>query len=112
MISLTGTFLGVTAKFIPFLSKDISLLSSSAILPNGNIEVQVFRKAMHSKQVPGIRITSPCTAQKIFHNTLMHRANTIPSNHTLKMDEMKRVQESLQINGYPAKFIESCCTKI
>ena len=22
------------------------------------------------------------------------------------MDEMKRVQESLQINGYPAKFIE------
>ena len=36
----------------------------------------------------------------------MHRANTIPSNHTLKMDEMKRVQESLQINGYPVKFIE------
>ena len=80
--------------------------TSSAILPNGNIEVQVFRKATHTNKYLAYESHHSAQHKRSVINTLMHRANTIPSNHTLKMDEMKRVQESLQINGYPAKFIE------
>ena len=80
--------------------------TSSAILPNGNIEVQVFRKATHTNKYLAYESHQSAQHKRSVINTLMHRANTIPSNHTLKMDEMKRVQESLQINGYPVKFIE------
>ena len=62
----------------------------------------------YSRRVPNVAYEShhPAQHKRSVFNTLIHCANTIPSNHTLKMDEMKRVQESLQINGYPAKFIE------
>ena len=37
----------------------------------------------------------------------MRRANTIPSSEALKTEETSNVQDSLQVNGYPTKFIES-----
>ena len=39
--------------------------------------------------------------------TLMRRANTIPSSETLRTEETSYVQDSLQVNGYPIKFVEN-----
>ena len=70
------------------------------------VEEQVFRKATHTNKYLAYKSHHPAQHKRSVINTLLHRANTIPSNHTLKMDEMKCFQESLQINGYPAKFME------
>ena len=70
------------------------------------VEEQVFRKATHTNKYLAYESHRPAQHKRSVINTLLHRVNTIPSNHTLKMDEMKCVQESLQINGYPAKFME------
>ena len=37
----------------------------------------------------------------------MHRADTIPSNQSLKIQEKARVEESLKPNRYPMRFIEN-----
>ena len=37
----------------------------------------------------------------------MRRANTIPSSEALRTEETSHVQDSLQVNGYPTKFIEN-----
>ena len=37
----------------------------------------------------------------------MRRANTIPSSEALRTEETSNVQDSLQVKGYPTKFIEN-----
>ena len=37
----------------------------------------------------------------------MRRANTIISSEALRTEETSHVQDSLQVNGYPTKFIEN-----
>ena len=37
----------------------------------------------------------------------MRRANTIRSSEALRPEETSHVQDSLQVNGYPTKFIEN-----
>ena len=37
----------------------------------------------------------------------MRCANTIPSSEALRTEETSHVQDSLQVNGYPTKFIEN-----
>ena len=37
--------------------------------------------------------------------TLHHRAQTIPSNASLKMEEQQKVDKALELNGYPRKMI-------
>ena len=37
----------------------------------------------------------------------MRRANTIPSSEALRIEETSHIQDSLQVNGYPTKFIEN-----
>ena len=37
----------------------------------------------------------------------MRRANTIPSSEALRTEETSYVQDSLQVNGHPTKFIEN-----
>ena len=49
----------------------------------------------------------PAQHKRSVVSTLMRRANTIPSSEALRTEETSHVQDSLQVNGYPTKFIEN-----
>ena len=49
----------------------------------------------------------PAQHKRSVVSTLMHRANTIPSSKALRTEEACHIQDSLQVIGYPTKFIEN-----
>ena len=86
---------------IAFLDTNVS------ILPNGDVEVQVYRKATHTNKYLAFDSHHPAQHKRSVGSTLMRRANTIPSSEALRTEETSHVQDSLQVNGYPTKFIEN-----
>ena len=99
-ISLTGTLLGVIAKFIPFLRSDISSVSRSRFEAFSTHLSLFLRVCCHWR-------LGPVQHKRSVVSTLRRRANTIPSSQALRTEEASRVQNSLQFNGYPTKFIEN-----
>ena len=86
----------------------IALLDASvSTLPNGEIEVQVYRKATHTNRYLAFDSHHPAQHNRSVVNTLMRRASTIPSSDPLRTEEISHVQDSLQVNGYPTKFIDN-----
>ena len=70
--------------------------------------MQVFRKATHTnKYLAFDSHHHPVQHKRSIVSTLMRRANTIPSSEALRTEETSNVQDSLQVNGYPTKFIEN-----
>ena len=49
----------------------------------------------------------PAQHKRSVVSTLMRCTNTIPSSEALRTEETSHVQDSLQVNGYPTKFIEN-----
>ena len=86
---------------IAFLDTNVSTL------PNGEVEVQVYRKATHTNMYLAFDSHHPVQHKRSVVSTLMRRANTIPSSEALRTEETSHVQDSLQVNGYPTKFIEN-----
>ena len=86
---------------IAFLDTNVSTL------PNGEVEVQVYRKATHTNKYLAFYAHHPAQHKRSVVSTLMRRANTIPSSEALRTEETSHVQDSLQVNGYPTKFIEN-----
>ena len=86
---------------IAFLDTNVSTL------PNGEVEVQVYRKATHTNKYLGFDSHHPAQHKRSVVSTLMRRTNTIPSSEALRTEETSHVQDSLQVNGYPTKFIEN-----
>ena len=85
----------------------IAFDTSISVLPNGCITVQVYRKATHTDKYLSFNSHHPAQHKRSVVSTLMHRANTIPSNQSLKIQEKARVEESLKPNRYPMRFIEN-----
>ena len=69
--------------------------------------MKVYRKATHTNKYLAFDSHHPVQHKRSVVSTLMRRANTIPSSEALKTEETSNVQDSLQVNGYPTKFIES-----
>ena len=69
--------------------------------------MQVYRKATHTNKYLAIDSRHPVQHKRSVVSTLMRRANTIPSSEALRTEETSHVQDSLQVNGYPTKFIEN-----
>ena len=86
---------------IAFLDSNISTL------PNGEVEVQEYRKATHTNKYLAFDSHHTVQHKRSVISTLMRRANTIPSSEALRTEETSHVQDSLQVNGYPTKFIEN-----
>ena len=93
----------------PMKSKPtIALLDASvSTLPNGEVEVQVYRKATHTNKYLAFDSHLPAQHNRSVVSTLLRRASTIPSSDPLRTVEISHVQDSLQVNGYPTKFIEN-----
>ena len=81
--------------------------TSVSTLPNGDVEVQVYRKATHTNKYLAFDSHHPAQHKRSVVSTLMRRVNTIPSSEPLRTEEISHVQDSLQVNGYPTKFIEN-----
>ena len=81
--------------------------TSISILPDGQVEVQVYRKTTHTDKYLSFDSHHPIQHKRSVVSTLMSRADTIPSNQSLKSQERARVQESLRTNGYPVAFINT-----
>ncbi|XP_068720508.1 uncharacterized protein [Montipora capricornis] len=86
---------------IAFLDTNVSTL------PNGEVEVQVYLKATDTIMYFAFDSLHPVQHKRSVVSPLMRRANTIPSSETLRTEETSHVQDSLQVNGYPTKFIEN-----
>ena len=69
--------------------------------------MQVYRKATHTNKYLAFDSHHPVQHKRSVVSTLMRRANTIPSSEALRTEETSNVQHSLQVNGYPTKFIEN-----
>ena len=91
----------IRTSTIAFLDTNVSTL------PNGEVEVQVYRKATHTNKYLAFDSHHPVQHKRSVVSTLMRRANTIPSSEALGTEETSHVQDSLQVNGYPTKFIEN-----
>ena len=74
---------------------------------NGEVEVQVHRKATHTDKYLAFDSHHPAQHKRCVVSTLMRHTNTIPSSDALRTEEISHVQDSLQVNGYPTKFIEN-----
>ena len=85
---------------ITFLDTNVSTL------PNGEVEMQVYRKATHTNKYLAFDLHHPAQQRSVV-SMLMRRANTIPSSKALRTEETSHVQDSLQVNGHPTKFIEN-----
>ena len=84
---------------IAFLDTNVSTL------PNGEVEVQVYRKATHTNKYLAFDSHHPAQHKRSVVGTLMRRAKANPSSEALRTEETSHVQDSLQVNGYPTKFI-------
>ena len=63
--------------------------------------MQVYRKATHTNKYLAFDSHHPVQHKRSVVSTL------IPSSEALRTEETSNVQDSLQVNGYPTKFIEN-----
>ena len=80
----------------------VFLDTSISTFPDGQVEVEVYRKTTHTDKYLSFNSHHPMQHKRSVVSTLMRRANAVPSNQSLKTQEQKlmHIQESLQTNGY------------
>ena len=88
----------------------ISFLDTNCkIGPEGNVEVNVHRKATHTNKYLAFDSHNPAEHKRAVVISLMNRASEILSNTSGKEIEKQRVMRDLEINGYPSSFIKRTC---
>ena len=75
---------------------------------NHHIKVEVYRKPTHTDRYLDFHSHHPIQHKKSVVNTLMDRANKIPSTLKGKQRERNRVNDTLLENNYPPMFIKQC----
>ena len=75
---------------------------------NGQIAVEVYRKSTHTDKYLDFNSHHPNTHKRSVVNTLLDRADNIPSTRNGKRRERKHVMKVLENNGYPTQFIKNC----
>ena len=89
----------------------LSFLDTVTTRQNGRIRVDVFRKKTHTDKYLDFTSNHPLQHKQSVVNTLLDRADKIPSTNRGKRKERKHVINVLKDNGYPLEFIRSCENK-
>ena len=86
---------------LPFLDTVTSRRSTE-------IHVDVYRKPRHTDRYIDFFSCHPLCHKRSVVNTLLKRANNIPSTNKGRREEMQRVKAVLRDNNYPMFFIRNC----
>ena len=89
----------------------LSFLDTVTTRQDGRIKVDVFRKKTHTDKYLNFTSNHPPQHKRSVVNTLLDRADKIPSTNRGKRKERKHVINVLKDNGYPLEFIRSCENK-
>jgi hypothetical protein len=81
-------------------------LGTVTIRQNGQIRVDVYRKKTHTDKYMDYTSNHPPQHKRSVVNTLLDRAEQIPSTNRGKRRERKHVLKVLRDNGYPLQFIK------
>ena len=70
--------------------------------------MDVYRKPTHTDRYLDFFSCHPLCHKRSVVNTLMRRANNIPSTNKGRREEMHRVKAVLRDNNYPLSFLHNC----
>jgi hypothetical protein len=88
-------------------NRRLPFLDTVTIRSNGKVEVDIYRKPTHTDKYLHYDSHHPKQHKLSVLNTLLDRAEKIPSSNRGKRRERKHVFKVLRDNGYPFKFIQS-----
>ena len=86
----------------------LSFLDTTTTRVRGRIQVSVYRKPTHTDKYLDYNSHHPSQHKRSVVNTLLHRAQEIPSTNAERSRERKHVIKVLRDNNYPMSFIRSC----
>ena len=72
------------------------------------IQVDVYRKPTHTDRYLDFFSCHPLCHKRSLDNTLLRRANNIPSTNKGRREETQRLKAVLRDNNYPMSFIQNC----
>ena len=84
----------------------ISFIDALITRQGNNLEVDVYRKPMHTDRYIDFNSHHDIKCKISTARTLIHRAQTLPTKHTSKQDELNHITTTLKCNGYPDKIIK------
>ena len=97
-------------QFTKDLEKDngLSFLDTITARVRGRIQVSVYRKPTHTDKYLDYKSHHPSKHKRSVVNTLLHRAQEIPSTNAGRSGERRQVIKVLRDSNYPLRFILSC----
>ena len=82
----------------------LSFLDTTTTRVRGRIQVSVYRKPTHTDKYLDYNSHHPSQHKRSVVNTLLHRAQKIPSTNAERSRERKHVIKVLRDNNYPLSF--------
>ena len=97
-------------QFTKEVEKDnrLSFLDTTTTRVRGRIQVSVYRKLTHTDRYLDYNSHHPSQHKRSVVNTLLQRAQEIPSTIAGRSRERRHVIKVLRDNNYPLRFIRSC----
>ena len=97
-------------QFTKELEKDdrLSFLDTTTTRVRGRIQVSVYRKPTHTDKYLDYNSHHPSQHKRSVVNTLLRRAQEIPSTNAGRSRERRHVIKVLRDNNYPLRFLRSC----
>ena len=97
-------------QFTREVEKDnrLSFLDTTTTRVRGCIQVSVYRKPTHTDRYLNYNSHHPAQHKRSVVNTLLQRAQEIPSMNAGRSRERRHVIKVLRDNSYPLRFIRSC----
>ena len=86
----------------------LSFLDTTTTRVRDRIQVSVYRKPTHTDKYLDYNSHHPSQHKRSVVNTLLQRAQEIPSTNAERSRERKHVIKVLRDNNYPLSFIRSC----
>ena len=75
--------------------------------PDKTLTTTVYRKPTHTDKYLDFKSNHPIAHKLAVIRTLNHRARNLPSTPTAITDEERKVNQALEMNGYPKHLIEN-----
>ena len=89
----------------------LSFLDTVTTRVSDRIQVDVYRKPTHTDKYLDFNSRHPSQHKRSVVNTLLDRAEQLPSTNAGKRREKRGVIKVLRDNNYPAEFIKSCVSR-
>jgi hypothetical protein len=93
-------------------NSELSFLDVLVRRSGDTLSTTVHRKSTHSDRYLSFHSAHPVANKSAVVNSLVRRALLIPSSDELKRVELRRVRQSLLMNGYPPRFIDRQIRKV